>query len=694
MSSTPTATGRGLANSRVLPGQQTIITFGEKATFGTIAQHGQEPLRLTVSNGVAWLVETDASKLAGIAAARPSSTDYLVPPKQFGARMPPSAAAGTSVPATADAPLPATTMSAVPPAVAAAASGPVIDLVLGYTPGFAARVGGESQANTRLNYLVDLSNQAYLNSQIGAQLRLLHTVQVSYPDATSNRTALEELTGFRAPSTQTTPSPAFAALRAARDQYGADVVSLMRRFNTPENEGCGIAWLIGGGQSGISASDEYFGYSVVSDGTDVGSDGQTYFCRDESFAHELGHNMGSAHDVESVKNLSGNQDGVLDAGEYGLYPYSFGHRTVAGAGNFYTIMAYGESGQARYRTFSNPRSTYCGGWPCGIENAADNARSLSQAMPMVATFRATRVPIGPAGGTRRTDFDGDGRSDVLWRNVGSQQVDWWLMDGAAFRSVFSQAVASQYEVAATGDFNADGRADILWRDSARTSLWMWMSQGSHFSVIFVGSHPASGWEVVAAGDVDGNGGADILWHNPTLQQLDWWLMQGSVRIGVASKVVASQYRVATTGDFDGDGRVDILWRDVARTTLWMWQGSPAGGFSIALVGSYPPSGWEVVGASDVNADGRSDILWHNPGLQRMDWWLMQGPSRQAVGSKGIANQYQVATVGDFNGDGRCDILWRDAARTSLWIWQADAAGGFSILQFRPHPAAGWEVVGK
>ena len=45
-----------------LPGheeQQSIITFGEHAAFGSIAQPGKLPLRLTVRDGVSWLVETD-----------------------------------------------------------------------------------------------------------------------------------------------------------------------------------------------------------------------------------------------------------------------------------------------------------------------------------------------------------------------------------------------------------------------------------------------------------------------------------------------------------------------------------------------------------------------------------------------------------------------------------------------------------
>ena len=247
--------------------EQTILTFGPHAAFGTIAQSGKPPLRLTVRNGVSWLVETDPTKVAVInnAATRPALPDYhLPPPKNL-----PQAPSAASAPPMAAAP---------PTAAATTASTPTtVDVVLGYTPAFAADNGGQSGAITRLNYLVDVTNVAYQNSGIDARVRLVATVPVSYADDTSNDSTLDQLTGYNS-STNTTTSPnaAFNALRAAREQYGADLVSLVRSFRDPENGGCGVAWLIGGGQQGVSASDSYYGYSVVSDGSDPGTDGHTY----------------------------------------------------------------------------------------------------------------------------------------------------------------------------------------------------------------------------------------------------------------------------------------------------------------------------------------------------------------------------------------------------------------------------------
>ena len=359
--------------------QQTILTFGEHAAFGTIGQPAGQPLRLTVSDGASWMVETDSSQLVGLQRATPRGhNDFLmVPPKSAGT--PGAQARGPQAQASVSA------------AATTQATTTTVDIVLGYTTGFATALGGTSAAVTRLNYLVDVANAAYGNSQVAAKARLVATVAVSYPDATDNDSTLEKLTGYNSTSNaQTTPDPAFNALRSAREQYGADMVGLVRSFREPENGGCGLAWLIGGGRQPIDQSDSYFAYSVIGDGHDAGTNGHSYFCLDETLAHELGHNMGLAHDQATAAGTddTNNNGNPLDPEEYGRYVDSFGYTTGAGAGNFYTIMAVPAPGQAAYRVFSNPQLTTCGGFACGVAGQADNVRTLNLTMPVIAGFRA------------------------------------------------------------------------------------------------------------------------------------------------------------------------------------------------------------------------------------------------------------------------------------------------------------------
>lgn len=420
----------------------TVITFGEKAAFGTIPQRKGLPLRLTIGAGRAWVVSTDPRLLRDVnnEATDPTGPDYLVPPKLAAA----STASGMEA------------MGAE--AVSTTASGKtVVDVLVGFTDGYSDYLGGASAALTRVHNLVDVTNQAYVNSKVEAEVRLVHAMQIGYPDATANKTALEELTGFKAPSTRTTPAEAFSGLRSARDQYGADLVVLLRRFQEPENGGCGIAWLIGGGRSGIDSSDEFFGYSVVSDGQDTGTDGKTYFCRDETFAHELGHNMGSQHDSDNAKK----DDGSVS---YGAYSYSFGYKTTATGGDFSTVMAYGDSGQTRNRVFSNPNIAICGkngDLVCGVVDKADNARSLNNTTPTIASFRATVVPTAAEPLVRLNLFS-------LARMGSSGTTESHAMAGVDYQSFISHLGTALHGTGSAydwrfqvGDYNRDGVLDIF-----------------------------------------------------------------------------------------------------------------------------------------------------------------------------------------------------------------------------------------
>ncbi|WP_202908928.1 reprolysin-like metallopeptidase, partial [Cognatilysobacter segetis] len=475
-------------------GREAIITFGAKAAFGTIGQSAGLPLRLTIKDGVAWMIETDPVRLATIEnrATRPTETDALLPPSAEGldstSGAQPSAAGATA-------------------AALDAQGNTVVDLVLGYTPGFVTYYGGESQAQTRLNNMVDITNQAYVNSQVAARVRLVKTLAVNYTELNSNSTALEELTGYKSGTGggQTTPNAAFSALRQARETYGADVVSLVRRFYDPEHDGCGIAWLIGGGRDTVTQSDEYFGYSVVSDGRDQGTDGKTYFCREETLAHELGHNMGAAHD----RATSMGSDNTLQNNEYGAFTYSFGYKTTATNGNFYTVMAYGDSGQTSYRVFSNPRTTMCGGLACGVENEADNARTLTQTIPTIATFRAAKVADTPPAVRKvARDLNGDGMSDIVWQNTAGGQLGTWLMNGTTLAvSQNSGSLPAGTSAIAIGDFNGDGFADVMSVASQTVYVSMGAAGGVLGTPVSVSSRPPAGWNLAGAGDVNGDGKA-------------------------------------------------------------------------------------------------------------------------------------------------------------------------------------------
>ena len=657
------------------PMQEAIITFGEKAVFGSIPQaNGKPALSLQTRNGTVFAVQTDPSK---VVSATKGHEDVMIPEA---ATLRSSMAAAVSQSAQVSQSATAVAQAAPP------SSANTVDVAIGYTPEFATANGGASGAATRLVYLVQVGNQAFANSDINGYLRVVNTVQVSYTNTNTNQTALQELTGSTGNSPVAVPA-SLAPLRTARDQYGADIAVLVRKFNTPENEGCGIAWLNGANQTAITSADAAWGYAVISDGYDTGTDGKTYYCADETLVHEAAHLMGSAHD--RANSVVTRPDGTTYL-QYGRFPYSFGYKTAASAGNFYTVMAYGDTGQIAHRIFSTPLKSTCGGagnLACGVANSEDNARSLNQTIPVVAGFRSTVVPFQ---GGLSDDVTGDGKADLMWYFPATREFYYWGMDGRTIsqgRGGFY--IAQGYLAKEVADFNGDGLADVLWSDGNFMRMFTANASGG-FTDALVARYPA-GLELVGSGDVNGDGRADLLWYNPTTREFSYWLMNGTaVSSTVGGFIMASGYTLRTVGDFNGDGLTDTVWSNGSSVRIF----SPAsnGAWTDRLVYAYP-AGWNLIGAGDIDGDGKDDLMWHHGTTREFYYWLLDGNIiKDARGGFIIAPGYTARKVSDFNGDGLADIVWSDGVRMRMFLNSGN--GGFTDGLINQGYPAGWTLLGR
>ena len=71
----------------------------------------------------------------------------------------------------------------------------------------------------------------------------------------------------------------------------------------------------------------------------------------------------------------------------------------------------------------------------------------------------------------------------------------------------------RWHVKGTGDFNGDGKSDILWQnDSGTPAIWTDERHQRH-RWRRVGRNPGPTWHVKGAGDFNGDGKSDILWQN-------------------------------------------------------------------------------------------------------------------------------------------------------------------------------------
>jgi hypothetical protein len=58
----------------------------------------------------------------------------------------------------------------------------------------------------------------------------------------------------------------------------------------------------------------------------------------------------------------------------------------------------------------------------------------------------------------------------------------WLMNGTSYSSGVSLGVVpTQWQIVGTGDFNGNGKTDILWQNTATGERAIWLMNGTSYS---------------------------------------------------------------------------------------------------------------------------------------------------------------------------------------------------------------------
>lgn len=274
------------------------------------------------------------------------------------------------------------------------------------------------------------------------------------------------------------------------------------------------------------------------------------------------------------------------------------------------------------------------------------------------------------------DFDGDGRSDILWRSDAGALTT-WSSTGDAWNGATGvlHFVGAEWKIAGTGDFNGDGVSDLLWRnDNGRMTDWFGTGRGFD-GATNVDYYAGADWKIAGTGDVTGDGRDDIVWRNDN-GALSVWVATDAGFDGASGIAyqVGADWTLAGMADLDGDGRSDIVWRNTAGVvTHWTSTGD---GFATAGATLSAGADWRIAGTADFNGDTLEDVLWRNDAGVVTQWLSTGTGFAPASFALAVGAEWQVAATGDYNGDGRADILWRNAGgAVTTWVAAGDSFEG-------------------
>lgn len=199
--------------------------------------------------------------------------------------------------------------------------------------------------------------------------------------------------------------------------------------------------------------------------------------------------------------------------------------------------------------------------------------------------------------TGTADMNGDGLTDIVWRNINGSVSEWLATPTGAFTAGAGASVGPDWHIEGTGDFNGDGRADVLWRnDDGTVTEWLGQGDGSWTdNQANLKGVVATTWHIVGTADMNGDGLSDILWRN-TDGTVSEWLASSTgsgAFISGAGASVGPDWHIASMGDFNGDGIDDVLWR-IDDVSLIEWLGQASGGWV----------------SNAANASGTLSNTWH------------------------------------------------------------------------------------
>ncbi len=286
----------------------------------------------------------------------------------------------------------------------------------------------------------------------------------------------------------------------------------------------------------------------------------------------------------------------------------------------------------------------------------DTLISLEFVSGAAGTFSAVNLAGNTYSGTfglldAEPDFNQDGHVDLLFQGQNRVLYSWYLNGQTFVRQGALRngtAIAPDWRAVGSSDFNGDGKSDILFQHTDGRHA-VWLLDGPNF----IGSRQLAGvrlppaWKSVALADFNDDGIADILFQHSTGGLAVGFLDQAGttiLRTARPNRAPPAGWRVFAAGDFNQDRNSDILVQQnsTGKMAVWYYNNLQSIGAKLLRDGRTMSLAIKALGIADLNNDGKNDVLLQsNSGSVNV--WFMDNTA--FIGSAALRNGIPMTVSG-------------------------------------------------
>ncbi len=268
------------------------------------------------------------------------------------------------------------------------------------------------------------------------------------------------------------------------------------------------------------------------------------------------------------------------------------------------------------------------------------------------------------------------------------------------------------------DFDSDGRLDLLWHHGGDGRVSAWRMHGTQMidgTLLMPGQMSDMNWTPVGVGDLDSDATTDVVWQNDADGRLELWRMNGTVRREATpispDRVLDTNWKIRALSDFNRDGHLDFIWQHESTGDVAVWfmrsgtsqccslPDTPPTQVSGEALGPGPVTDldWKIVGSGDFNRDAWPDLVWQHQGDGRIAVWLMRGTTLVAgdLLSPGQISDldWKIRGVGDVNGDDMADLIWQHRGTGDVSVWLMNGTTMMAGVPVGRVADSDWTIVG-